>query len=183
MVDFLLEINDSGDTLEINDSNDQLLILDDTIVAPAEGGQSGGSSKQVGESVFDQDPILKKKKRQALGERPIIKSTGESVGLITIKANVTSFGSLLIPLKSVSECIVTPRVAIAISVSKITITEKIRADAPILTKFVSEAVCRINPFYYFADGLVTELSELKDSMIKIEKLKLLTELYKMMEKE
>jgi len=32
MPEFLLEINDAGDTLEINDSTDQLLILDDQVV-------------------------------------------------------------------------------------------------------------------------------------------------------
>ncbi len=184
MADFLLEINDSGDTLEINDSNDQLLILDDTIVAPAEGGQSGGSSKQVGESIFDHDQsIPKKKKRVALGERLVIKSRAESIGKIHTKSITSAFGSLVIQFKAISECIVKPRLALAISVSSLVITEKIRSNAQIVLQEVGEAQCKMNPMSFIINGILSELIKHQEASTKIEKIKLLHEIFKNIEDE
>ena len=196
MVDFLLEINDSGDTLEINDSNDQLLILDDTIPVPAQGSGSGGSSKQVGVSVHEHDQTRKKKKtpKDDVGERLRVKSIAESISKLQTKSMVSAFGSLVIPTRFRAEAIIKPIMALAISLGGIVITEKIPATAKMYHQVTNEAVCSMNPLYSLLSkngffmlppnhNLMGEMTDLKDSIKKLEKIRLLHDMFKLMDEK
>jgi len=174
MTEFLLEINDSGDTLEINDSADQLLILDDTVPAPPTGGGSGGRAKQVGKSVFATD--------RSLGERPVLKSSAEAIARLEIKSLVRVFGALLMPLKLRAESLVTPKIPSGYSVSKLFITEKLESIVRIQVKVRDESLATMNLASYLV-GAVAELKTHFKTLAKLKKLEMLHDIFKNMDKE
>jgi len=167
MAEFLLEINDAGDTLEINDSADQLLILDDTITAPAVGGGEGGRSTQKGVSVFDQD--------RSLGERPIKKAPAKSEAKLLVHVEAKSKGLILIPLKAFSESLITKSLGRGISVSKIMVTEKIHTIARIRLqeKFESYGYIHRGELIANATKLLTKTTSHLEKLRKLTKLSML----------
>lgn len=134
MVDFLLEINDAGDTLQINDAADQLLILDDTILPPQGGSSLGGKAK-------------KKKGYQLtdLGPRPHVLQKGESISQLVIKPinksksrlNITIFGESL--YKAV------PIVSIGASISKIVFQSENKSKSKLALKSSGQSWGVVHP--------------------------------------
>jgi len=164
LAEFLLEINDAGDTLEINDAADQLLILDDTIVAPELGGSSGGKSTQKGVSIFDQD--------RSLGERPKKKAPAKSEAKLLVRVESKSKGLILIPIKAFSESLITSGLGRGISVSKIMVTEKIHTIARIRLQEKFESY----GYIHRGEIIANATKALNKTISHLEKLKKLTKL-------
>jgi len=173
MTEFLLEINDSADTLEINDSGGSLLILADSIqvVTPSEKPVSHVTIGAGGDLREELRRRRKQAKKQILEMRVEIPTFGTSLlsETISLKAKGTAKKTDILPAPTTGTASVTNRIAV---------------PASGVAKAVQRNVIRVQGKKGVVSGTVSEITKnMREEVKRLKKISVLQEALRQLDED
>jgi len=136
-------------------------LLESSSVVVAEGGPSGGTSKQVGVS------LVKKQLDEPLGQRPKKKLQFITTAKLELKFKTKNFGKLAIRLRSVTESIVKSRSSPGVAYGQIQIILRAKAVSKLNIYSRIKAVSKLNIFSRIKFHELTSIFRLAEVIIDI----------------